>query len=48
MTTPEEVVKIRAEIEKLEKARRECADSGIQKRIDNWIEKEKRKLPRAS
>jgi hypothetical protein len=39
-----EIAVIKAEIEKLEKARRECNDSGIQKRIDDWIEEQKKKL----
>ena len=34
----------RAEIERLEKARRECTDRDLQKRIDAWIEEQKRKL----
>jgi hypothetical protein len=44
MLSREEVDKIRAEIERLEKARAECADSGIAKLIDTWIGKEKQKL----
>jgi len=39
-----DVAIIRAEIEKLEKALRECADGGIQDRIKAWIEEEKKKL----
>jgi hypothetical protein len=39
-----EIAQIRAEIERLEKLREECTDSGIQKRIDAWIEAEKKKL----
>jgi hypothetical protein len=39
-----DVALIRAEIERLEKARKECTDSGLQKRIDAWIEEQKRKL----
>ena len=35
---------IRAEIKRLQKARDECTDSGVQKRIDAWIEEQKRKL----
>jgi hypothetical protein len=42
--SPGEVATIKAEIEKLEKARRECNDGGIQKRIDDWIEEQKKKL----
>jgi hypothetical protein len=39
-----EVAIIRAEIERLEKALRECTDSGIRDRIKAWIEEEKKKL----
>lgn len=39
-----EVAAIRSEIERLQKARHECADTGLQKRIDMWIEEQKRKL----
>ena len=44
MLSREEVAKIRAELERLEKARAECTDGGIQKLIDAWIEEQKRKL----
>jgi hypothetical protein len=39
-----EVAIIRAEIERLEKALRECTDGGIRDRIKLWIEEEKKKL----
>ena len=39
-----EVAIIRAEIERLEKALMICADGGIRKRIEVWIEEEKKKL----
>ena len=39
-----EVARIRAEIERLEKALQECTDSGIRDRIRAWIEEEKKKL----
>ena len=39
-----EVAIIRAEIERLEKALKECTDGGIQDRIKAWIEEEKKKL----
>jgi hypothetical protein len=39
-----DVAIIRAEIERLEKARRECTDTSLQKRIDTWIEEQKQKL----
>jgi hypothetical protein len=35
---------IKAEIKRLEKAREDCTDGGIQKRIDAWIEEHKKKL----
>jgi len=35
---------IKAEIERLERARDECTDSGLQRRIDGWIEEQKRRL----
>ena len=44
MLTPGEIAQIKAEIERLEKARKECFDGGIRKRIDFWIEEQKRKL----
>jgi hypothetical protein len=46
MLSPGEIAFIKAEIERLEKARRECNDSGLQKRIDAWIAEEKKKLER--
>jgi hypothetical protein len=39
-----DVATIRAEIERLEKALKECTDGGIRNRIKAWIEEEKRKL----
>ena len=39
-----EVAMIRAEIERLEKALKECTDGGIRDRIKAWIEEEKKKL----
>jgi hypothetical protein len=39
-----DVATIRAEIERLEKALRECTDGGIRDRIKAWIEEEKKKL----
>jgi hypothetical protein len=39
-----EVATIRAEIERLEKALKECTDGGIRDRINAWIEEEKKKL----
>jgi hypothetical protein len=35
---------IKAEIERLQKVRSECDDTGIREKIDDWIEAEKRKL----
>jgi len=39
-----EVTIIRVEIERLEKALRECTDGGIRAQIKAWIEEEKKKL----
>jgi len=44
MLSREDVAIIRAEIERLEKAREACTDSGLRKRIDAWIEEQKKKL----
>jgi len=38
MLPPKEIARIKADIKKLEKARDECADSGIRKQIEAWIE----------
>jgi len=43
MLSPEDVVRIRAEIERLEEARKWFNDSGILKQIDLWIADEKKK-----
>jgi hypothetical protein len=39
-----EVAIIKAEIERLEKALKDCTDGGIRDRIKAWIEEEKKKL----
>ena len=44
MLSKREVTIIRAEIERLEKALRECTDGGIRDQIKAWIEEEKKKL----
>ena len=44
MLSPGEIAQIKAEIERLEKARKECTDSGIRQRIDVWIAEQKKKL----
>jgi hypothetical protein len=44
MLTPEEIAIIKAEIDRLEQARKECIDSGIAKWIDAGIEEQKKKL----
>jgi hypothetical protein len=44
MPSPGEIARIRAEIERLEKARENCDDGGIRQRIEGWIENEKKKL----
>ena len=48
MLSPEEIAQIKAEIERLEKLRAECTDGGIRKRIEAWIEAEKKKLSPAN
>jgi hypothetical protein len=44
MLSPGEITRIRTEIERLERLRRGCADGGIRKLIEAWIEAEKEKL----
>lgn len=44
MLPPEEIAQIKAEIERLEKLREDCTNSGIRERIVAWIEAEKKKL----
>ena len=44
MLTPKDVAIIKAEIDRLEKARKDCSDSGLTKWIEAAIEKQKRKL----
>ena len=44
MLLPGEIAQIKAEIARLEKARKECRDGGIQKQIDIWIEELKKRL----
>ena len=44
MLSPGEIAQIKAEIERLEKARKECTDSGIRQRIEAWIAEQKKKL----
>jgi hypothetical protein len=44
MLSQEEIAKIKVEIERLEKLREECTDSGIRKLIVAWIEAENKKL----
>jgi len=45
MLPPKEIARIKADLKKLEKARDGCADSGIRKQIEAWIEHHlKRKL----
>jgi hypothetical protein len=45
MLHPEEIARIKAAITRLEKARDECADSGIRKLIEAWIEERKLQEP---
>jgi len=42
MISRTDVAVIRAEIERRQKAHRECTDSGVQKQINAWIEEENR------
>jgi len=44
MLTPREVAIIKAEIDRLEKARKDCSDSGLTKWIEAVIEEQKKKL----
>ena len=44
MLKPEEVAVINAEIDRLEKARKDCSDSGLRKWIEAVIEEQKKKL----
>ena len=47
MPSPKERAKIKAEIEKFEKALRDCTDSGIRKVIEDWIEDARERLASA-
>jgi hypothetical protein len=44
MLSPAEVATIRAEIERLEKALKNCADRGLRKWIETVIEEQKKEL----
>jgi hypothetical protein len=44
MLSPGEVAQIKAEIERLERLRKECTDTGIRNQIGAWIEADKKKL----
>ena len=44
MISRKDVAVIRTEIERLQRAHRECTDSGVQKQINAWIEAQKQKL----
>jgi hypothetical protein len=44
MLSRRELASIRAEIERLETALKECTDSGIRKQIEVWIDSNKKKL----
>jgi hypothetical protein len=44
VTSSDEVAKLKAEIEMLEKARESCTDSGIREQIDIWLEAHKKTL----
>jgi hypothetical protein len=42
--SPGEIATIKAEIKRLEQARKDCTDGGIRRQIDVWIEDQKKKL----
>jgi hypothetical protein len=44
MLSPAERAQIKAELERLEQARKACDDEGIQKVIESWIKQQKQKL----
>ncbi len=44
MFSPSKLEKIKAEIERLEAALRDCNDSGLREIIENWIMEKKKKL----
>ena len=44
MLSPTEIATIRAELQRLENARRDCTDTGLRKWIGAEIEKQKEKL----
>jgi hypothetical protein len=44
MLSPGDRAKIKAEIERLQKAQDECRDGGIREKIDAWIAEQKQKL----
>jgi hypothetical protein len=44
MLSPAEIATVRDEIERLEKARKDCTDSGLRRWIEAEIEKQKQKL----
>jgi hypothetical protein len=44
MLSPGQIVKLKAEIERLERASKACTDTGIQNRIEALIEELKQKL----
>jgi len=44
MLSPAEIATVRDEIERLEKAHKDCTDSGLRRWIEAEIEKQKQKL----
>jgi hypothetical protein len=44
MLSPGDRAIIKAEIERLQKALRECTDGGIRKQIEGWIREQEQKL----
>jgi hypothetical protein len=48
MLSSREIEKIKAEITRLEMARKHCRDGGIRRQIDAWIKEQKKKLESAN
>ena len=47
MLSPRETTRLKAEIQRLENAHKECTDSGIRGAIEAWIKEEKERLQSA-
>jgi hypothetical protein len=44
MLSPGEIINVRVDIDRLEKACDQCVDTGIRKVIEAWIEEQEQKL----